>query len=70
MFWQDARRIAALPVVTAADAEGHAGEYVRVEGPLASGPVFWAPNGTGRGGNNFTGGGVLVELPSGAKRCC
>jgi hypothetical protein len=51
----------------AADAEGHAGEYVRVEGRLASDPVFWAPKGTGRGGNNFAGAGVLVELPSGGE---
>lgn len=67
MFAQDARRIAALPAVTVADAEGHEGEYVRVEGRLASGPVFWAPKGTGRGGNNFAGAGVLVELPSGGE---
>jgi hypothetical protein len=66
MFWQDAREIAALPVVTASDAEGHAGEYVRAEG-RASDPAFWAPKGTGRVGNNFAGAGVLVELPSGGE---
>ena len=29
-----------------------AGKDVRVQGQLASDPVYWAPNGTGRGGNN------------------
>jgi len=67
MFWQDHRRIAALPVVTAADAEGHAGQYFRIEGPIASGPVYWAPKGTGRGGNNYAGAGVLIELASGGE---
>jgi hypothetical protein len=65
MFWQDDRRIAALPVVSTADAEGHAGQYFRVEGRLATQPVYWAPKGTGRGGNNYAGAGVLVDLPSG-----
>jgi len=67
MFWQEHRRIAALPEVTAADAEGHAGQYFRVDGRLASDPVYWAPKGTGRGGNNFAGAGVLVELASGGE---
>lgn len=67
MFWQDDRRIAALPVVTVADVDGHAGEMFRVEGALASDPVYWAPKGTGRGGNNFAGAGVLVDLPSGGQ---
>jgi hypothetical protein len=67
MFAQDARRVAALPVVTAEDASGHDGEMFRVEGRLASEPVYWAPKGTGRGGNNFAGAGVLVTLPSGGE---
>ena len=67
MFWQEDRRIAALPDVTTGDAEGHAGQYFRVEGRLASDPAYWAPNGTGRGGNNFAGAGVLVELASGGE---
>lgn len=67
MFWQDHRRVAALPMVTAADAEGHAGQYFRVEGPVITGPVYWAPKGTGRGGNNYAGGGVLIELASGGE---
>jgi hypothetical protein len=29
--------------------------------------VYWAPRGTGRGGNNYSGGGVLVDLPSGGE---
>ncbi len=66
MFWQDDRRIAALPVVTVADKD-HVGEMFRVQGPLASEPVYWAPDGTGRGGNNFAGAGVLVDLPSGGE---
>lgn len=67
MFWRDDRRIAALPVVSVADAEDHAGQMFRVEGPLASEPVYWAPKGTGRGGNNYAGAGVLVALPSGGE---
>ena len=66
MFWQQDRKIAALPVVTVDDT-AHAGEYFRVEGSLISEPVFWAPRGTGRGGNNYSGAGVLVELPSGGE---
>jgi hypothetical protein len=66
MFWQQGRTIAALPVVTVDDTE-YAGEYRRVEGSVASEPVFWAPRGTGRGGNNFSGAGVLVDLPSGGE---
>jgi hypothetical protein len=65
MFWQQDRRVAALPVVSVADAEGHAGQYFRVEGRLATQPAYWAPKGTGRGGNNFAGAGVLIDLPSG-----
>jgi hypothetical protein len=39
----------------------------RVEGRLASEPVYWAPKGTGRGGNNYAGAGVLVDLSSGGE---
>jgi hypothetical protein len=66
MFWQQDRKIAALPVVTVDDT-ADAGRYFRVEGALASEPVYWAPRGTGRGGNNYSGAGVLVELPSGGE---
>jgi hypothetical protein len=66
MWFQEKRTIAALPVVTVDDTE-HAGEYRRVEGTLASDPVYWAPRGTGRGGNNYSGAGVLVQLPSGGE---
>jgi len=67
MFWQDDRRVAALPVVTVADAKGSVGQIFRVEGTLASHPVYWAPKGTGRGGNNYAGAGVLVDLTSGGQ---
>lgn len=62
MFWQDGRRVASWPVAAVGDGVG---ADVRVEGALASEPVYWAPNGTGRGGNNFAGAGVLVSLPAG-----
>jgi len=67
MFWQDDRRVAALPVITVTDAKGHGGQMFRVEGALVSKPVYWAPNGTGRGGNNYAGAGVLVDLTSGGQ---
>jgi hypothetical protein len=67
MFWQDDRRVAALPVITVADAESHVGQMFRVEGQLASKPVYWAPKGAGRGGNNYAGAGVLVDLTSGGQ---
>lgn len=66
MWFQEKRTIAAMPVVAAGDA-GYAGEYRRVEGPPLTDPVYWAPRGTGRGGNNYSGAGVLVELPSGGE---
>lgn len=66
MFWQEKRTIDALPVVAVGDGSD-AGEYRRVEGRLADEPVYWAPSGTGRGGNNFAGAGVLVELSAGGE---
>lgn len=66
MWLKEERTIAALPVVTVADAE-HPGDYRRVQGTLASEAVYWAPRGTGRGGNNYAGAGVLVSLPSGGE---
>jgi hypothetical protein len=66
MFWQEARTVAALPVASAADA-GRVGEYRRVEGRLLGEPVYWAPNGAGRGGNNFAGAGALVALDGGGE---
>lgn len=66
MWFQEKRTIAALPVVSVEDTD-HPGEYRRVEGKLSSQPVYWAPRGTGRGGNNYAGAGVLVELPSGGE---
>jgi hypothetical protein len=46
---------------------GAADRYRRLEGEVASEPVYWAPRGTGRGGNNYAGAGVLVQLPSGGE---
>jgi hypothetical protein len=66
MWFQEKRTIAALPVVTVDDT-AYTGEYRRIEGPMISDAVYWAPRGTGRGGNNFSGAGVLVELPSGGE---
>lgn len=66
MWFQEKRTIAALPVVTVDDSSS-AGEYRRVEGPMLTDAVYWAPRGTGRGGNNYSGAGVLVELPSGGE---
>lgn len=67
MWFQEQRTIAALPVVTVDDGVEHAGQYRRVEGALSSDAVYWAPRGTGRGGNNYAGAGVLVDLPSGGE---
>ncbi|HTY29347.1 MAG TPA: hypothetical protein VMD51_14565 [Mycobacterium sp.] len=59
--------IARLPEVTVADADSHVGDYRRVQGRMVGDPVYWAPNGTGRGGNNYAGAGVLVDLDSGGQ---
>ncbi|MCV7410246.1 hypothetical protein AWC05_21710 [Mycobacterium florentinum] len=66
MWFKEQRRIAALPVVTLADT-AHPGDYRRVSGTVASPAVYWAPRGTGRGGNNYAGAGVLVTLASGGE---
>lgn len=66
MWLKEQRTIAALPVVTVADT-GHPGSYRRVQGTVVSGPIYWAPRGTGRGGNNYAGAGVLVSLPAGGE---
>ena len=61
------RTIAKLPEVTVADATGHVGDYRRVQGRVVSHPLYWAPDGTGRGGNNYAGAGVLVVLDTGGQ---
>ncbi|WP_156686105.1 hypothetical protein [Mycobacterium sp. Marseille-P9652] len=66
MWVQEKRTIAHLPLITVADAR-HPGEYRRVRGAVASRPVYWAPQGRGRGGNNYAGAGVLVALPGGGE---
>lgn len=65
MWWDELRTIDRLPVVTAEDADGHDGEYFRVHGQIVGDPVYWAPRGTGRGGDNYAGAGVLVDLETG-----
>ena len=67
MWWDELRTIDKLPVVTVADSVDAVDQYRRVEGDLASDPVYWAPRGTGRGGNNYSGAGVLVDIPSGGE---
>ncbi|GAY15974.1 hypothetical protein [Mycobacterium sp. shizuoka-1] len=66
MWIAEKRTIAHLPEATVADI-GHAGEYRRVQGRPASEPVYWAPRGTGRGGNNYAGAGILVDLADGGQ---
>jgi hypothetical protein len=67
MWWDELRTIDKLPVVTVADSTDAVGDYRRVEGYLNGEPVYWAPRGTGRGGNNYSGAGVLVDIPSGGE---
>jgi hypothetical protein len=67
MWWDELRTIDKLPVVTVADSTDAVDQYRRVEGEVAGEPVYWAPRGTGRGGNNFSGAGVLVDLSSGGE---
>ncbi|MGE2719077.1 hypothetical protein [Mycolicibacterium celeriflavum] len=67
MWWDELRTIDKLPVVTVADGDDAVGQYRRVEGDVVSDPVYWAPRGTGRGGNNFAGAGVLVGLSTGGE---
>lgn len=65
MWLAEKRTIANLPEVSVADA--HVGDYRRVAGRIVGEPVYWAPNGTGRGGNNYAGAGVLVALDDGGQ---
>jgi hypothetical protein len=67
MWWDELRKVDKLPVVTVADSVDAVDQYRRVEGDLATDPVYWAPRGTGRGGNNYSGAGVLVDIPSGGE---
>jgi hypothetical protein len=67
MWADELRTIDKLPVVTVADGTDAVDQYRRVVGDVATEPVYWAPRGTGRGGNNYSGAGVLVDLPSGGE---
>lgn len=64
MWWDELRTIDKLPVVTAEDAAS-TDEFFRVEGQLDGEPVWWAQSGGGRGGDNYSGAGVLVDLETG-----
>lgn len=64
MWFGELRTIRKLPAVTTADADRD-GEYFRVVGTVDGDPIWWAPRGTGRGGNNFSGAGVLIDLETG-----
>ncbi|WP_292980328.1 hypothetical protein [Mycobacterium sp.] len=65
MWWDELRTIDRLPVLTADDGTGHDGQYFRLRGTLAGQPVWWPRGGGGRGGTNFSGAGVLVQLENG-----
>lgn len=66
MTWQEHRTIENLPLATTQSNE-RGRVYVRVEGRVVGEPVRWAPGGTGRGGNNYAGIGVLVALDAGGE---
>ena len=66
MWWNELRTIDNLPVVTVADASD-VDEYFRVEGMLDGDPVWWPDGGAGRGGDNYSGAGVLVSLENGGE---
>lgn len=65
-YWKQQRDIRNAMPVKAGD-RGETGLCLKVEGPIIGEPQFWAPQGTGRGGNNYAGGGVLVRLESGGE---
>jgi len=67
MFWQDARRIARLPVATAATVPGPDRTYVRVEGVLRGTPILRPVTKDNRGGNNYLSAAALVVLDGGGE---
>jgi hypothetical protein len=67
MTFAEHRTIARLPEASVDDGVDAVGQYRRVDGALASEPVYWAPRGTGRGGDNYSGAGVLVDLDNGGQ---
>jgi hypothetical protein len=67
MFWQDARRIAHLPVATATMVPGADRTYVRVEGTLKGAPVLRPVPKDNRGGNNYLSAAALVALDGGGE---
>lgn len=74
MFWQQARLEQALPMLDAVRFEGglaahpeFEGQLVRVQGRPSGELRQWAPRGAGRGGNNYAGGGILLDLGAGGE---
>lgn len=67
MFWQDARRIAHLPVATATMTPGAERTYVRVEGTLKGTPILRPVAKDNRGGNNYLSAAALVALDGGGE---
>ena len=63
-FYDLHRKIENLPVA-ALDAQE--GTFVKVVGTVVNEPQYWAPRGGGRGGNNYSGAGVVVELDDGGE---
>jgi hypothetical protein len=70
MFWQQDRRVAALPVVSVADAEGHAGQYFRVEGRLVTDPVYWRPKAPAAAETTMPEPVCWLTFRPAAMRCC
>lgn len=66
MFWNEQRGLDALPPVTVEDA-GRDGVFKRVNGRINGEPMLWTIDGGGRGGNNYAGGGLLVQLDGGGE---
>ncbi len=66
MFWNEQRTLDALPVATSADI-GIEGEFRRINGRIKGEPVLWVIDGGGRGGNNYAGAGLLIEMDDGGE---
>lgn len=68
LWWQELRTIDNLPLaVSTFEEKSESGTFVRVEGTIVGEPVYWAPRGTGRGGNNYSGAGAIVRLDQGGE---
>lgn len=67
MAWQEVRTIKGLPLASRTLSPDRVGEFVRVVGEVRGDSVFWAPRGTGRGGDNYAGAARLVALDDGSE---